>query len=100
MTSQFSYNFAFIRVNSIIINNILGLNLNNAGIQKPYINIDSIFDQNYGQGGLAFFQAVDISINNLVIDNSMAFNGGALYINLINDASLILTDGNFNNSFA
>ncbi len=55
MTSQFSYNFAFIRVNSIIFNNILGLNLNNAGVYKPYINIDSIFDQNYGQGGLAFF---------------------------------------------
>lgn len=30
----------------------------------------------------------------------MAYNGGTLYINLISDASLTLTDSNFNNSFA
>jgi hypothetical protein len=30
----------------------------------------------------------------------MAYNGGSLYINLINNASFILTDSIFNNSFA
>jgi hypothetical protein len=45
-------------------------------------------------------EAIDITINNLIINNSIAFNGGALYINLINNASLILIDSNFNNSFA
>jgi hypothetical protein len=45
-------------------------------------------------------EAVEITINNLIINNSMAFNGGALYINLINNASFIIFDSNFNNSFA
>ncbi len=34
------------------------------------------------------------------INNSIAYNGGALYINLINNASFIIFDSYFNNSFA
>jgi hypothetical protein len=36
----------------------------------------------------------------MVLNNSIAYNGGALYINLINDSSITIIDSSFNNSFA